>query len=165
MAFGTHSLRPLNINMTWQRERSNWITPESNVQCLFHCDIYVPCIYFLSSNQGIFCFLLQSDMMCDIYKTQQTTTPRYPLQTHSNSHAITVHQQHRRTPPTKHLQICQIRRTSLLTLTRSLHRTWKRGEHDCRIRTFAPHKFVENQMLGPAGQVVEADWDALGGIS
>jgi hypothetical protein len=77
------------------------------------------------------------------------------LQTHSNSHTITMHHQHRRAPLTKHLQIPQIPRTSLHALTCSLDGTRQRRKHNRRILTLTPHQLIQYQMLRPTWEIIE----------
>jgi len=85
----------------------------------------------------------------------------FPLQAHSNSHTITMHHQHRRTPSTQHLQIPKIPSTGLHAPTRPLNRTRQRRKHNRSMFTLTSHQLIENQMLSPTRQVVKTDWEGL----
>ena len=71
-------------------------------------------------------------------------------------------QQYRRQPLTQDLQIAQIAHAVLLLQTRSLDGARERGKHDGRLVRVLLHQLVQDQVLGSAGEVVEAEGDALG---
>jgi hypothetical protein len=72
-----------------------------------------------------------------------------------------MHKQHGRQPFTQHLQITNPLDTLRLTLTRALHRTrQRRKEHGC-VLAMLLYEFVQDEVLGAAGEIVEGEGDGL----
>ncbi len=68
-----------------------------------------------------------------------------------------MHQQHRRQILTQDLQIAKIADASLLALAGALDGTRQCGEDDSSVLRLLLHQLVENEMLRPAREVVEAE--------
>lgn len=78
------------------------------------------------------------------------------LQIHRHSHTITMHQQTGRQVPTQHLHVADVRLAARLVRAGPLDRRRERREHHRRLLpALSDHQLVQDQVLCPAGEVVE----------
>ena len=70
-----------------------------------------------------------------------------------------MHQEHWGQVLAKALEIAQVLGAVLFRLASPLCRTWQGGEDDSRAGRMRLHQFIEDEVLGAAGKIVEREGD------